>query len=153
MPGFNDGTILPPSAFPPGTPHRRVRSAAADRSPLRGDVRVVVVLIDFTDKRFEQSTDRFEQLFFSTDVISTGSVAEYYTDVTGGLVHITGEVVGPFTMPQTLAWYANDNYGIGKPSGDPRANIMAHDAAEAANSSVDFGPYDNDGNGYVDAFV
>ena len=62
LPGFNDGTILPPSAFPPGTPHRRVRSAAADRSPLRGDVRVVVVLIDFTDKRFEQSTDRFEQL-------------------------------------------------------------------------------------------
>ena len=86
-------------------------------------------------------------------MIPTGSVTEYYTDVTGGLVHITGEVVGPFTMPQTLAWYANDNYGIGKPSGDPRANIMAHDAAEAANSAVDFGPYDNDGNGYVDAFI
>ena len=86
-------------------------------------------------------------------MISTGSVTEYYTDVTGGLVHITGEVVGPFTMPQTLAWYANDDYGIGKPSGDPRANIMAHDAAAAADSAVNFGPYDNDGNGYVDAFI
>jgi len=153
LPGFNDGTILPPSAFPPGTRLRDVRSAAADRSPLRGDVRVIVVLIDFTDKRFEQSIERFEQLFFSTGTIPTGSVTEYYTDVTGGLVHITGEVVGPFTMPQTLAWYANDNYGIGKPSGEPRANIMAQDAARAANASVDFGPYDNDGNGYVDAFI
>jgi immune inhibitor A len=86
-------------------------------------------------------------------VIPTGSVTEYYTDVTGGLVHITGEVVGPFTMPQTLAWYANGNYGIGKPSGDPRANILAQDAAMAADASMDFAPYDNDGNGYVDAFI
>jgi immune inhibitor A len=152
-PGFNDGTIRPPSAFPPGTPLDTVRSAAAERAPLRGDVRVIVVLVDFTDKRFEQSTERFEQLFFSTGTIPTGSVTEYYTDVTGGLVHITGQVVGPFTMPQTLAWYANDNYGIGKPSGDPRANILAQDAAQAANATVDFGPYDNDGDGYVDAFI
>ena len=56
-------------------------------------------------------------------------------------------------MPQPLAWYANANYGIGKPSGEPRANILAQDAATAANPSVDFTPYDNDGNGYVDAFI
>ena len=153
LPGFNDSTILPPSAFAPGTPLGRIRSAAAERSPLRGDVRVIVVLVDFTDKRFGESTQRFQDLFLSTGTIPTGSVTEYYTDVTGGLVHITGEVVGPFTMPQTLAWYANDNYGIGKPTGDPRANILAQDAAKAANANVDFGPYDNDGNGYVDAFI
>jgi len=28
LPGFNDGTILPPSAFGPGTPLGRVQSAA-----------------------------------------------------------------------------------------------------------------------------
>jgi immune inhibitor A len=56
-------------------------------------------------------------------------------------------------MPQTLAWYANGNYGIGKPSGDPRANILAQDAVKAADPSVDLQPYDNDGNGYVDAFI
>ena len=152
-PGFNDGTILPPSAFPPGTPLRTVTSAAAERAPLRGDVRVIVVLVDFTDKRFEVDTGRFQHLFFSTGVIPTGSVTEYYTDVTGGLVHISGEVVGPFTMPQTLAWYANGNFGIGRPSGEPRANILAQDAATAADAAVDFAPYDNDGNGYVDAFI
>jgi immune inhibitor A len=153
LPGFNDGTILPPSAFPPGTPLRNVRTAAAERDPLRGQVRVIVVLADFTDKRFEVDTSRFEQLFFSTGEIPTGSVAEYYADVTGGLVTITGQVVGPFTMPQTLEWYANGNYGIGKPSGDPRANILAQDAVKAADPSVDLQPYDNDGNGYVDAII
>jgi immune inhibitor A len=153
LPGFNDGTILPPSTFRPGTPARDVRSAAADRSPLRGDVRVLVVLVDFTDKAFEVDTSRFEELFFSTGNVPTGSVTEYYKDVTGGLVTISGQVVGPFTMPQTLAWYANGNYGIGKPSGDPRANILAQDAVKAADPSVGLQPYDNDGNGYVDAFI
>ena len=153
LPGFNDGTILPPSNFRPGTPARDVRRAAIDRAPLRGDVRVIVVLVDFTDKAFEVDTSRFEDLFFSTGKVPTGSVTEYYKDVTGGLITISGQVVGPFTMPQTLAWYANGNYGIGKPSGDPRANILAQDAVKAADPSVDLQPYDNDGNGYVDAFI
>jgi immune inhibitor A len=145
--------ILPPDAVPPGTPLSAVRSAAADRAPLRGKVRVVVVLVEFSDRPFGQPASRFEELFFSTGTVPTGSVTEYFADVTGGLVEIVGEVVGPFTMPETLAWYANGNYGIGKPSGEPRANILARDAAVAANATVDFGPYDNDGNGYVDAFI
>ena len=65
--GFNDGVILPPSAFPPGTSARRVRHAAADRAPLRGTVRVVVVLVEFSDKTFEEGQpERFRDLFFST---------------------------------------------------------------------------------------
>ena len=64
-----------------------------------------------------------------------------------------GEVKGLYRLPQTLAWYANGNFGIGKPTGIPRAHIMAQDAATAANAAVNFAPYDNDGNGYVDAFV
>ena len=78
---------------------------------------------------------------------------EYYVEATGGLVDIVGEVRGPYRLPQTLAWYANGNFGIGRPTGTPRAHIMARDAATAANADVNFAPYDNDGNGYVDAFV
>src|SRR4051794_8957120 len=48
--GFDDGVILPPSAFPRGTSARQVRAAAADRAPLRGTVRVVVVLVEFSDR-------------------------------------------------------------------------------------------------------
>ncbi len=151
--GFDDGVILPPDRFPAGASARDVRQAAAQRAPLRGTVRVVVVLVEFTDRALTRTAADFEQLFFSTGQVPTGSVTEYYREATGGLVEIAGEVVGPFTMPQTLAWYANGNFGIGKPSGEPRANVLAHDAAAAADAGVDFGPYDNDGNGYVDAFV
>ena len=151
--GFDDGVIIPPEQFPLGTSMRSIRAAAAERAPLRGTLRVIVVLAEFSDRAFGSSAAHFHDLFFSTGVMPHGSVAEYYRDVTGGLVDIAGEVVGPFTLPQTLAWYANGNFGIGRPSGEARANIMAQDAATAANASVDFGVYDNDGNGFIDAFI
>jgi immune inhibitor A len=151
--GYNDGVIIPPDRFPLGTSLASIREAAADRAPLRGDVRVVVVLIEYSDQAMNETASHFEDLFFSTGKLPNGSVREYYTEVTGGLINITGEVVGPFTMPQTGAWYANGNFGIGKGGGEARAPQMAHDAAVAADPSVDFGPYDNDGNGYVDAFI
>jgi immune inhibitor A len=152
-PGFNDGTIFPPEDFPPGTSAQTIRAAAAARAPLQGTVRVIVILVDYSDKVMAQSTAHFENLFFSTGVLPHGSVKEYYAEATGGVVNIVGEVKGPYRLPQTLAWYANGNFGIGKPTGTPRAHIMAQDAATAANAAVNFAPYDNDGNGFVDAFV
>ena len=150
--GFNDGVLRPPSAYPAGFDRLRIR-ASADRAPLRGQVRVLVVLIDFEDKSFEVDTSRFADLFFSTGVVPTGSVKEYFTDVTGGLVEIVGEVVGPLRMSQPLSWYANGSFGIGNPSGEPRAHVMAENAAREADAVADLTPYDNDGDGYVDAFV
>ena len=152
-PGFNDGVILPADRFPRGTSVRAMRRAAADRAPLRGQVRVAVVLVEFPDAAMGAQASRFEELFFSTGELATGSVTEYYREVTGGLVEIVGEVVGPLMMPNPVSWYANGNYGIGNPTGEPRANVMAADAAKLADAVLDLTPYDNDGNGYVDAFV
>ncbi len=151
--GFNDGVIIPPSEFELGTSFSEIRGAAAERAPLRGAVRVIVVLVDFSDRAMVQPNSHFRDLFFSTGVLPHGSVKEYFREVSGGLVDISGEVVGPFRMPETLAWYANGNYGIGRPSGEARAKYLARDAAQAANPTVNFASYDNDGNGYVDAFI
>jgi immune inhibitor A len=152
-PGFDDGTIIPPDRFPLGTSGRAITRAAAERAPLRGEVRVVVVLADFSDRPMNQTPQHFSDLFFSTGVLPRGSVAEYFREVSGGMIDLVGEVVGPLRLPKPLSWYANGNFGIGRPSGTPRAHLMARDAAKAADRKVDFGPYDNDGNGYVDAFV
>jgi immune inhibitor A len=151
--GFDDGVIIPPEEFPLGTPLSAISGAAADRAPLRGAVRVVVVLVGFSDKAIGNNADHFRDLFFSTGVLPHGSVKEYYNEVTNGLVALTGDVVGPYQMPQTLAWYANNNYGIGKGGGAFRSPQLAHDAAVAADPDVNFQPFDNDGNGYVDAFI
>ena len=149
-PGLDDGLIIPGSYFPIGTPVALVKSAAADRAPLRGIVRVVVVLVDFSDKVMVQTAAHFNDLFFSTGVIATGSVREYYQEVTNGLVQLQGQVVGPYRMPNTLAHYANGSSGLGAA---PNARDMARDAVIAADAAVNFGPFDNDGNGFVDAFI
>src|SRR4029453_8800693 len=71
-PGLNDGLIIPGTEFPLGTGVRAVRRAAAARAPLRGDVRVIAVLVDFPDALMTQSADHFRELFFSEGKIPTG---------------------------------------------------------------------------------
>jgi immune inhibitor A len=150
-PGLNDGLIIPGNYYPAGTPLGIVRSAAADRSPLRGTVRVIVVLVDFSDQVMAQTTAQINDLFFSTGVLPHGSVKEYYREVTNNLIDITGQVVGPYRMPRTMAEYAHGESGMGATS--PNARTLAQDAVQAADAAVNFGPYDNDGNGFVDAFI
>lgn len=149
--GFNDGLIYPGTLFPVGTGAEMARSAAANRAPLSGTLRVIVVLVDFSDKKMNTSKSHYEDLFFSLGTVSTGSVREYYREVTHGLVDIQGEVVGPYRMPKKYSQYANGASGTG--SNTPNARTMARDAAIAANPSVNFTNYDNDHDGYVDAFI
>lgn len=151
--GFNDGLLVPPGNFPMATPPSVIRNVALNRAPLRGTVRVAVVLVDFADRQFDgqSSAAHFEQLFFSRGEVPTGSVREYFLDVTNGLVDIQGQVVGPLRLQRTLTQYANGASGIG--DARPNAGTMARDTALAADPEINFTPFDNDSDGYVDAFV
>lgn len=149
--GFNDGLIYPGTMFPVGTTASVARSAGLNRAPLRGTVRVIVVLVDFSDKVMTQTKAHFEQLFFSLGSIATGSVREYYREVTHGLVDIQGQVVGPYRMPMTMAQYAHGASGTGGAA--PNARTMAKDAAVKSNPAVNYTIFDNDGDGFVDAYV
>lgn len=150
--GLNDGLIFPGTYYPVGTTAAVAQRAALDRAPLRGALRVAVILVDFSDKPMAAgAAARFNNLFFSTGVLPNGSVKEYYADVSGGLIDIQGTVVGPYRMPQTVAAYAGSKNGM--QGTVPNARTLADDALTAANPFVDFAPYDNDGNGYVDAFI
>ncbi len=149
--GMNDGLIYPGDMFPLGTPVRVVRSAAADRAPMTGTLKVAVILAQFSDKTMSNTKAHFEDLFFSLGKLPHGSVREYYRDVTHGLVDIVGQVAGPYTLPKTLSEYAHGASGMGGTL--PNARTMAYDAAVAANPSVDFSQYDNDHDGFVDAYI
>jgi immune inhibitor A len=149
--GLNDGLIIPGTKFPLGTSPSRVRRQAADRAPLRGPLQVIIVLVEFSDQRMQAGPERFEELFFSEGTMPAGSVRDYFRQVTNGLVDIQGAVVGPYELPETLETYAGGESGMRDEL--PNARTMARHAAEASNPDVDFGPYDNDGNGHVDAFV
>lgn len=150
-PGFNDGLIYPGDSFPLGTALSVAKNTRLTKSPLRGVVRVLVVLVDFDDKRMKKSKKHFEDLFFSKNVLSTGSVREYYSEVTNKLIDIQGEVIGPYRLPNALKVYANGESGTGDKY--PNARTMAKDAAVLCSPDVDFSKYDNDKDHYVDAFV
>ncbi|KAF2801924.1 M6 metalloprotease [Mytilinidion resinicola] len=152
LPGMNDGTIFPQSHFAQRTSIMAMSNAALERTPLSGALKVAIVLVEFQDvKMAADAKERFQDLFFSTGKIATGSVSEYYSEVSNKKISLTGEVVGPFTLSKDLAYYANNNYGRGWP--EPNSMSMANEALDKATGLIDFAPYDNDGNGYVDAFV
>ncbi|KAF2016667.1 M6 metalloprotease [Aaosphaeria arxii CBS 175.79] len=94
---------------------------------------------------------RFQDLFFSKGKVPTGSVTEYFSEVSNGKISLTGEVVGPFTLSKPMSYYSNGNYGYGWP--EPNSQTMANEALDKAIGQINFAPYDNDGNGYVDAYV
>jgi immune inhibitor A len=147
-PGLNDGMVRPPEAAGEGASFAEAMAVAAERAPLRGQLNVAVVLVEFSDKKIGKTKADFEKLFFSKGQIATGSVAEYYAEASHGLVTIGGKVVGPYLLPKTKAYYADGSSGKTQ-----KVKEMARDALALANADLDFSTYDNDGDGYVDAFV
>jgi immune inhibitor A len=97
------------------------------------------------------AAQRFEDLFFSTEKFRTGSVTEYYNEISGGKISLNGEVISPLRMPCALPAYANGNSGMTDDT--PNAQNMTVDALDALRGQVNLNQYDNDRNGYVDAFI
>lgn len=126
---------------------------------LVGVVNTIVLLVEFPDCLHEPVNSRlhFERMLFdASKKFPTGSMREYYRDIsnfkkgTRG-IDIQGKVFGWFLMPKSLAYYANDNSGMGETP--PRnAQGMAADAIAAAKAAgVDFSPFDALGEGTVTA--
>lgn len=66
-------------------------------------------MVDFQDVKCPPGTvERHLDLWFSKGRISTGSVTEYYSEVSNNAVSLTGDVLGPFTLKEKMAHYANN---------------------------------------------
>ncbi|MFF9853332.1 hypothetical protein [Streptomyces litmocidini] len=83
-----------------------MRRRPADRAPLRGTIRTVVVLVGFSDKPTTKTAADLDKLFFSLGAMPHDSVRECYHGVTNGLVDLVGAVHGPYRVPETTGWYA-----------------------------------------------
>jgi len=110
-------------------------------------------LVDFPDKPFGAGVrSHIEDTLFSTGKLPKGSVNEYYKEVSNGKISIAGDIVGPFRMPLRKDQYAGNNYGM--QTAIPNVRTLAKDALDQAHTALgDLSQYDNDKNGYVDAFI
>ena len=103
--------------------------------PIQGQLRIKVLLIDFPDKPGTLPVSHYQQLLFSKDTHPTGSMRDYFREVTLDKVDINGSVHGWLRMPNDYAFYANGESGTEWQSYPRNAPRMAEDAVTAAKQS------------------
>ncbi|MEW5801232.1 MAG: M6 family metalloprotease domain-containing protein [bacterium] len=125
------------------------------RAP-KGTYRALVLLVDFPDYKGQTAQDQYRQLLFSLGVSPSGSMRDYFQEVSYGQFDLVGDVNGTtgkavdwFRMPQSYNFYVSGQSGLGRYPGN--AQKLAEDAVIAADPYVDYRLYDNNGDGEVDS--
>lgn len=128
----------------------RKASTSIERAPTTGTPNFLVILVNFSDITFgaNNATTTQNQIIQTnyTSNGATGSVKDYFFDNSMGVLNANFTVVGPFTLPHNQAYYGahtSTDY-------DALPQQMAYDAANLANSTVNFANFDNDNDGVVD---
>ncbi|OPZ02776.1 MAG: Immune inhibitor A precursor [Bacteroidetes bacterium ADurb.BinA395] len=120
--------------------------------PLTGSPKSLVILVNFSDNSFTVSSPKeaFTKLLNQngySENSSTGSARDYFYDTSTGKFNPQFDVVGPYTLPQTMGYYGEN----GSDGMDKNPQQMIIDACRLAdNDDVDFSQYDTDRDGYVD---
>ena len=130
------------------------RLAAGALVPVLGNLKALVILVDFSDNVAAAGavtdTAYFRNLLFSVNTPGK-SLNDFYQENSYGKVTVTGDVIGWLRMPQTYAFYVDGERGLG--AYPQNAQKLAEDALAAADAAgVNFALYDNDGNGFLDGF-
>lgn len=120
------------------------KSGPKTMSDVTGNKKFLVILFAFSDQSMTHTKLEFRRLFNQVNYTangSTGSVHDYYHDVSGGLFSLSVDVVGPFTGKRNTAYYGSSDNG---------SQAFAREAVDSAAKYVDFSTYDNDNDGYID---
>lgn len=105
---------------------------------------VLILLAQFSDLKFRYSREDFEMLLASRDPSSARTYFEEQFAAAGLSFEI--DVADIVTLPNKFAYYGkNDTDGS-----DTNPQFFARDACKAADATVDFSRYDNDGDGIAD---
>lgn len=108
--------------------------------PVTGKLNVKVLLVDFSDRQGVLPAQHYADMLFSKAVFPTGSMHDFYQEVSLGNVDVSGTVDGWFRMPKPYSYYTNNESGMGDASYPHNAQRMAEDAVNAAlKQGVTFG--------------
>lgn len=102
--------------------------------PFTGKLHVMVLLVDFPGRRGYITKEHYEDLLFSKNSFLTGSMADYYSEVSRGKVEIEGEVHGWLRMPRNYNYYTNGNSGL---TDEWDREYYPRDARKLAEDAVD----------------
>jgi immune inhibitor A len=120
----------------------RVEKSARLSMTVGGSLRVAVILALFADSPEPTVTPQDLQAALFDGPSEYGTVTEYYREVSGGRLEVTGQTF-PWTRSSfTMAEVVGDDFGLGN---DGKVGQYLLEAVETADGTVDFGLFDNDG--------
>ena len=105
---------------------------------------VLMLMVQFSDESFSYAPAALAGVMFGSAATGPGNLADYYDEVSGGMLGLNGTVAGPVTVSHTKAYYDTAYDG---------ARALVREAVGLADPTVDFAPYDNDNNGTVDDLI
>ena len=104
-PGMDDGVLM-------GVRDGEILRIDIPQIPVTGNLYVMVLLVDFPDRAGRIPKEYYQDLLFSRELYPTGSMRDYYHEVSRGLVDIEGEVHGWLRMPEDYSYYTNGHSGM-----------------------------------------
>ena len=114
-------------------------------TPVVGQRKFLVVLMEFPDRMFRHSQQEFYALMneegYTTDG-NQGSVHDFYKENSFGQLDLVCDVAGIYKAKHEMAYYGNNTNG--------NAAALAVEAMEAAAADYDLTQYDSNGDGYID---
>jgi M6 family metalloprotease-like protein len=109
--------------------------------PVEGNLRMIVVMTLFSDSPEPTvSTSVIQDQLFGPNPL--GNLTQFYRDISGGKVNLTGIVLPWVRTGVTRAQTVGSSMGLG---GDANMGAYLRDAVSRLDPSVNFGQYDNDG--------
>ena len=112
-----------------------------------------VILVSFADLPFTSTHDEMNDWANGDNYTyngATGSVRQYFSDVSYGQYDLQLDIFGPYTMQNNAAYYGGDSYS----DRDTCVNKLIVEACKAAaTDGADFSQYDSNNDGYVDWVV
>lgn len=123
-----------------------IPNAWAQPSP--GNWKIAFLMIDFPDKPGQSTQSYFNTLLFGNHPSNAplGSMKDFYNEVSYGQLTVSGQVnngtVNWYRMPHSYSSYINGSY-----------SLLSDAILTATSAGFDFGPYDQDNDGYVDAII
>lgn len=129
--------------------HKRARLLGDESFPTTGSPRVLVILVEFSDRSLSFDRATFEDMMnkpgYDTQGAS-GSAADYFIENSCGQFSPQFDVYGPVKLSQPMSYYGGNNvYG-----NDNAPQEMVTEACRALDGEIDFRLYDTDGDRMVD---
>ncbi|MFH0766186.1 MAG: M6 family metalloprotease domain-containing protein, partial [Calditrichota bacterium] len=175
MPARDGG---PEPVYPAGVNQPSPARLNRDHPDLEGEWHCLVLLVDFSDYPWNNQADtlfpneglpytqqHFQDMLFSEGEYAhpgagsdyTGSMRDYYTEVSAGAFTVRGVVTRWYRAPHPYRYYCNadgefgteDDYGY-RPYPENIQGLVT-DVVRLADRDIDFSRYDNDGDDRVDA--